>query len=56
MNDFEDWLELGVEKNWVSKPFCNTHDGYQYLTDEQEKEFDEGGDPCVLVIQVKELE
>ena len=56
MNDFDDWLALGLEKGWITKPFCNTHEGYQFLTDEQEKEFDEGGDPCVVVIQIKEFE
>jgi hypothetical protein len=56
MNDFNSWLTLGLEKGWITEPFCNTHEGYQYLTDEQEKEFEEGSDPCVIVIQLKEFE
>jgi hypothetical protein len=56
VNDFNEWLALGLEKEWITKPFCNTHEGYQFLTDEQEKKFDEGGDPCVVVIQIKEFE
>lgn len=53
MNNFDEWLAFGIEKGWITKPFCNTHDGYQYLTDEQERDFDLGGDPCVSVIQLK---
>ena len=53
MNNLDEWLAFGVEKGWITKPFCNTHDGYQYLTDEQERDFDLGGDPCVSVIQLK---
>jgi hypothetical protein len=48
------WLTFGLKKQWITKPFCNTHEGYLQLTDEQEKEFDEGGDPCVIVIQLIE--
>ena len=55
-DDFNDWLALGLEKGWITEPFCNTHEGYQFLTDEQEEEFNEGGDPCVVVIQIKESE
>lgn len=56
MNTFEEWVAFGVEKGWVTEPFCHTHDGYQYLTDEQERDFDLGGDPCVGVIQLKVIE
>ena len=56
MNSFEEWIAFGIDKGWVTEPFCNTHDGYQYLTQEQEKEFDEGFDPCVSVIQLKVIE
>lgn len=53
MKDFDEWLTLGIENNWISKPYCDTHEGHPYLTVEQEKEFDEGHDPCVVVIQLK---
>jgi hypothetical protein len=56
VDDFNDWLALGLEKGWITEPFCNTHEGYQFLTDEQQEEFNEGGDPCVVVIQIKESE
>jgi hypothetical protein len=56
MTDFEEWLAIGVQRGWVTEPFCNTHNGYQYLTDEQERDFDSGGDPCVDVIQLKVIE
>ena len=47
-----DWLEKGISNEWITKPFCNTHESYLQLTEEQEKEFDEGGDPCIVVIQL----
>jgi hypothetical protein len=56
MNDFNEWLTLGIEKEWITKPFCNTHEGYPFLTSEQEEEFNQDGDPCVVVIQIKESE
>ena len=24
--EFEIWLENGIERGWVTEPFCNTHD------------------------------
>lgn len=56
VDDFNDWLALGIEKEWITKPFCNTHEVYPFLSSEQEEEFDKGGDPCVVVIQIKESE
>ena len=36
---------------WISTPTCQTHDGgFEYLSDEQVAEFDEGADPCVHVL------
>ena len=51
VDDFNAWLELGIDKGWVSKPFCYTHDGDPYMTEEEEKEWEEGGDPCSHVIK-----
>jgi hypothetical protein len=45
------WLLIGVEHGYVSKPYCETHDE-GYLTTEERKEFDEMGDPCVVVCRL----
>lgn len=51
--EFEIWLTNGIERGWVSKPFCNTHEGDPYMTEEEENEWDQGGDPCQVVIKLK---
>lgn len=50
--EFYDWLKIGVEKGWVSDGFCYTHDGDPYMTEEEEQEWDAGGDPCCHVIKI----
>ena len=52
--EFEIWLENGIERGWVTEPFCNTHEGDPYMTEEEQKEWEEGGDPCQVVIKIKE--
>ena len=51
-DEFEIWLQNGITRKWISPPFCNTHEGDSYMTDEEMKEWDEGGDPCQVVIKV----
>jgi len=51
---FEDWLDHGLDNGWVTPPFCNTHDGDPYMTEEEEREWEEGGDPCMFVIKLIE--
>ncbi len=53
-NEFEIWLENGIERGWVSEPFCNTHEGDPYMTDEEMQEWEEGGDPCQIVLKIKQ--
>jgi hypothetical protein len=48
--DFDEWLKFGVGKGWVSYPYCETHDGPP-LSEEEYKEYDEGGDPCIVAIR-----
>lgn len=50
--DFLDWMAFGVSQGWITEPFCNTHDGDPYMTEEEEKEWEEGGDPCLSVFKV----
>jgi hypothetical protein len=47
-----EWLQIGIDKGWVSDPFCYTHDGDPYMSEEEEKEWEEGGDPCSPVIKI----
>jgi hypothetical protein len=49
--DFTKWLQDGIDNNWISEPFCYTHDGDPYMTEEEEKEWEEGGDPCAHVVK-----
>ena len=46
---FYDWVNLGIERRWISKPFCSTHDGDPYMTEEEDLEWSDGGDPCCVV-------
>lgn len=50
MNNFNEWLKIGLLNNWVSYPYCDTHD--PNLTDAEMIDFDEGNDPCVVVMRV----
>ena len=53
--DFDEWLKFGYDKGWISDVFCNTHDGGP-MTDEEEKQWEDGQDPCMFVVRVNELE
>jgi hypothetical protein len=60
MNDkekaFWDWFQIGVDNDWVTPPFCETHDGgFEFQTDEERQEWEDGGDPCMTVTRVKFL-
>jgi hypothetical protein len=52
--EFDIWLENGIERGWVTPPFCNTHEGDPYMTQEEEDEWEAGGDPCQVVIKIRE--
>jgi hypothetical protein len=51
-DDFLDWMAFGVSQGWVTELFCNTHDGDPYMTEEEEQEWEDGGDPCLPVLKV----
>ena len=51
MVEAAEWLQKGIDNGWVSDGFCMTHDGDQYMTAEEEQEWEEGGDPCCPVIK-----
>lgn len=45
------WLNFGMNRKWISKPTCNTHE-WNDMTTEEWEEFDEGGDPCITVVRI----
>ena len=50
---FRYWLRFGIKKGWVSKPLCYTHEGgYEYYNEEERQDYDDGGDPCQVVVIV----
>lgn len=52
--EFGIWLQNGIDRGWVTEPFCFTHDGDPYMSEEEAQEWEEGGDPCSLVIKIME--
>lgn len=47
------WLLIGIKMGWVSKPYCQTHDGgMEYWTEEEAEEWEAGGDPCQNVLRL----
>lgn len=51
MMEFEEWLKIGIDNDWVGAPVCETHDGLP-MTKEEEEEFYDGSDPCVHVLRL----
>lgn len=50
-DDIREWIDFGVSKGWVHPSFCHTHDGDPYMTEEEELEWEGGGDPCCHVLK-----
>ena len=49
--EFLDWAAMGIDRGWISDITCVTHHGLPN-TKEEEKEWEEGYDPCVPGIRV----
>lgn len=47
----EEWIDYGIKKGYCRPPVCDTHEGLP-LTDEEEKEYLDGGDPCILALRL----
>lgn len=52
IDEYWAWLQVGIDNGWVTEPFCHTHDGDPYMTEEEEQEWEEGGDPCMPVVKL----
>ena len=51
--EFGIWLSNGIERGWISDPYCHTHDGgMQYMSEEELEEWEAGGDPCEHVLRI----
>ena len=52
-NDRAEWVKLGIAKGWISEQYCATHDGgYDFLSDEEKVEYEEGVDVCEQVFKI----
>ena len=43
-----------MDRGWITEMFCATHDGVPSLNEEEEKEWEEGGDPCQFCVRIME--
>jgi hypothetical protein len=55
MTQYE-WLQYGIKHGFCSEIVCNTHDGLPSSGEEEDAEWEEGGDPCVPAVRIFELE
>ena len=53
IDDFVAWFQRGKEQGWVSDIYCGTHEGPP-LTEEEEQDWEDGGDPCVFEMRIWE--
>lgn len=50
--EFGTWLKQGIDNNWITQPFCNTHDIDPGMTKEEQEEWENGFDPCQHVVRL----
>lgn len=48
---FNEWLNRGIDAGWITPVSCWNHDTFE-ITLEEEKEMDEGGDPCIPIVRL----
>jgi len=51
----DEWIVYGVEHGFCSVPVCDMHEGVP-MTDEEEAEMEDGGDPCMHVLRLWVIE
>lgn len=47
---FDEWVKVGREAGWCSRPICFTHD--VGVSEEEEQMLEDGDDPCVWALRV----
>jgi hypothetical protein len=50
---FDEWLQEGLTNGFCGPAICYPHDGLP-LTVEEDREFEEGGDPCIHILRLYE--
>ena len=53
-DEFLIWFNNGVDRGWISDMVCATHDGIPSISEEEEKMWEDGGDPCQFVVRILE--
>ena len=48
---FDEWLKYGVDNQFCSEQFCDTHDGPS-LSESEDVLFSNGNDPCIHVVRL----
>ena len=48
---FEEWLEYGIQHDYCSAQFCDTHAGFP-MVDAEYDIWDAGHDPCVHMVRL----
>jgi len=54
VDEFNIWLENGINRGWISHVQCATHDGIDPISDEEYQAWDNGEDPCQFVVRILE--
>ena len=52
------WVQQGIDKGFITKPYCDTHDAYAQEDSEILADLGEasGGDYCMTVVRIKTTE
>lgn len=50
--DYVEWINKGIEEGFISPPFCFTHDGDPFMTQEEGDAWEEGTDWCAPVVKL----
>ena len=52
LKNVEAWLQFGIDRGWISAPYCDGHDGV-VATVEEWNELEENGElPCIHVVRL----
>lgn len=49
--NFEEWLVIGMRKEWCGPPVCVPHDGIP-TTEGEDAMMEEGDDPCIHILRL----
>jgi hypothetical protein len=52
MENFDEWIRVGIANGWCGPAVCYTHDGLP-TTEAEDTEFEES-DPCIHIVRLYE--